>query len=92
MSVSLYDVLEAYCDVLKRQHIKATDNRQHIKAMDKAYRLARIEHAFLLRAEGLRYKDIGKRLGVCTQRAQQLARFFSSRMRFAMRHTKVYSA
>lgn len=81
--LTIYDVLGAYCDVRKRQHVRETD---------KAYRLARVEHAFLLRAEGLRYKDIGERLGVCTQRARQLAMFFSRRMRLAMRHTKVYPA
>ena len=93
--LTLYDVLGAYCDVRQRQRVREADKAYRlarVREADKAYRLARVEHAFLLRAEGLRYKDIGERLGVCTQRARQLAMFFSRRMRLAMRHTKVYPA
>jgi hypothetical protein len=38
----------------------------------KVYRRARWEHAFRLRNEGLKWKEIGHRLGIGFERARQL--------------------
>lgn len=57
---------------------------------DVDYRLARAEHAFLLRAEGVYYKDIAGRLGFTICRARQLVMWFGrKKLQRAMRHTKV---
>jgi predicted DNA-binding protein (UPF0251 family) len=47
------------------------------------------EHAWLLRAEGLVYADIGDRLGVSRERAKQRVHKFGKRVAKAMRRTRV---
>ncbi len=51
---------------------------------------ADLEHAFLLRCEGMSYRKIGERLGVNKERVRQLLVYFSKRMRRAMVRTRVY--
>jgi len=51
---------------------------------------AREEHAFLLRCEGLKYKEIGKQFGVSVERARQMTFRCSRHLNKAMRKTKVY--
>lgn len=41
-----------------------------------AYWDARCEHAWLLRAEGLTFREIGQRIGITDSRAQQMVRKF----------------
>lgn len=41
-----------------------------------SYQAAREEHAFLLRCEGLRYREIGARLGISRAAARTLAQKF----------------
>jgi DNA-directed RNA polymerase sigma subunit (sigma70/sigma32) len=49
---------------------------------------ARLEHAWLLKAEGLKLIDIGLRLGVTRERARQMVVKFSRRMRQATRFAR----
>ena len=49
---------------------------------------ARAEHAWLLRAEGWTFREIGARVGVTGWRAQMLVRQFAAKMRWAMRRTR----
>lgn len=49
---------------------------------------ARQEHAWLLRAEGLKLKEIGQRLGVTSERARAMIKKFGSKMKRAMRRTR----
>lgn len=54
------------------------------------YRLARYEHAWLLRAEGLTYREIGERLGGLTKsRARQLVATFGGRVKRAARYVHI---
>jgi hypothetical protein len=52
------------------------------------YGLGRAEHAWLLRAEGLSYSEIGYFMGVSRERARQLILKFSRKMSWAMRRTR----
>jgi hypothetical protein len=54
------------------------------------YGAARHEHAWLLRAEGETYAEIGRRLGVSRDRAGQMVRAFGKRVLRAMRRTTFY--
>ncbi len=54
------------------------------------YNLARKEHAFLLRCEGLKYREIGPRLGVGSNRARLLTLEFERRLRKVLRQAKFY--
>jgi len=49
------------------------------------YHTARYEHAWLLRAEGLKLKQIGNRLGCSNERARQMINQFGRKMSWAMR-------
>lgn len=49
------------------------------------YTWARLEHAWLLKAEGLRLEDIGLRFGVTRERARQMVVRFGRRMKLATR-------
>lgn len=49
------------------------------------YREAVSEHAFLLRCEGLKLNQIGRRIGVSTERARQRVRYFARRLNWACR-------
>jgi DNA-directed RNA polymerase specialized sigma24 family protein len=55
---------------------------------DMEYHDARREHAFLLRCEGVKYKEIGQRLGVRKQAAHQLVMRFGKRLNKAMRRLR----
>lgn len=52
---------------------------------------ARREHAFLLRCEGVRLKEIGTRLGVSSARARQLISEFARHLSRVLyrRHTRI---
>ena len=63
------------------QYVSSYQDRERAAAID--------EHAWLLRAEGLVYADIGDRLGVSRARAKQRVHKFGKRMAKAMRRTKV---
>lgn len=52
------------------------------------YHRARYEHAWLLRAEGLLYKQIGRRLGISVARTQQMVTRYGIRARRATRRTR----
>jgi DNA-directed RNA polymerase sigma subunit (sigma70/sigma32) len=56
-----------------REQVRMTTNR----------RWARLEHAWLLKAEGLRLEDIGLALGVSRERARQMVVKFGRRARYA---------
>lgn len=51
------------------------------------YKRARQEHAWLLRAEGVKLKDIGARLGIGKAAAGGLIQAFNWRIRHATKHT-----
>lgn len=53
------------------------------------YSQARHEHILMLRAEGVTYREIGERLGVCTARARQLAKIAGHRLGRAIRFSKL---
>lgn len=63
------------------QYVSSYQDRERAAAID--------EHAWLLRAEGLVYADIGDRLGVSRERAKQRVHKFGKRMAKAMRRTRV---
>lgn len=48
---------------------------------------ARREHVFLLRAEGMKWHEIGARIGTSGARAQQLSQAFGRRLARAMRRS-----
>ena len=52
------------------------------------YRFARMEHAGLLRCEGLKLREIAVRLDVKTESARQKVRWFGRRLQWATRRTK----
>lgn len=52
------------------------------------YERARHEHAWLLRAEGVTYSEIGQRLGVGRERAQQLVHRQGRRVQRAIRNMR----
>ena len=60
--------------------------------IDRFYANALDEHAWLLRAEGLSFREIGRRFEISGTRAQQRVYKFSARMNRAMRrtHFKIY--
>jgi transposase len=49
---------------------------------------ARYEYAFMLRCEGMLYRDIGKSLGVSTSRAQVMVQKFRRLLRASIRGCK----
>jgi hypothetical protein len=49
---------------------------------------ARGEHAWLLRAEGLKLREIGARLGVCRERAKQIVDKHGRKVTRAMRYLR----
>ena len=51
---------------------------------------ARWEHAWLLRIEGLKFREIAERFDVCNQRAQGMVNQYNWRMRKALRNTKYF--
>lgn len=51
--------------------------------LPKEYQWARLEHAWLLKAEGLRLEDIGAHLGVTRERARQMVVKFGRKARHA---------
>jgi len=51
--------------------------------------MARYEHAWLLRAEGLTYEEIGLRMGIGKQRASYLVHVFSRQMNIILRRTRI---
>lgn len=53
----------------------------------KDFAMAQHEHAFLLRCEGLRYREIAERLGVPIGRARKMVVDFSKLLTWAMRRT-----
>jgi DNA-directed RNA polymerase sigma subunit (sigma70/sigma32) len=53
-----------------------------------SYGWARLEHAWLLKAEGLRLEDIGRRFGVTRERARQMIVKFGRRMERATMHAR----
>jgi DNA-binding CsgD family transcriptional regulator len=55
---------------------------------DADYAEARREHMFLLRAEGITYRAIGKRFGITGGRAAQIIARYSLRVRRAMHDTR----
>jgi hypothetical protein len=57
--------------------------------LDKVWTNARLEHVWLLRAEGLTSDAIGERIGVSRGRAWQMARLFGRRMSYAMRRVRI---
>lgn len=59
---------------------------------DPAYSAARLEHAFLLKCEGLTYAKVGERLDVSRDRARQMALNFSRKLATSMyrRRTRSY--
>ena len=57
---------------------------------DKMYSNARCEHAFLLRCEGLKLREIADHLGTGRQYARQLVCKYARRLNRAMTKTKVY--
>jgi hypothetical protein len=60
--------------------------RQH--HVDSREKLAEQEHAFLLRQEGLTFKQIGGRLGVTAHRARMKYLRFCYHMNLAIRHAR----
>ena len=56
---------------------------------DPQYAWARYEHAFLLRAEGLKWKEVGRHLDVSHHRATQLSRKFARKLSASMRHSRL---
>ena len=52
------------------------------------YWVARWEHAWLLRAEGRTYREIGKALGVSIERARQMVWRFGECVTLAMKKAK----
>lgn len=52
-------------------------------------RAARYEHAWLLRAEGATFKEIGSRLGVNVERARQMVLKFGRKMHKATRRMRM---
>jgi DNA-directed RNA polymerase specialized sigma24 family protein len=59
------------------------------KPRDVVYYMAQREHAWLLRAEGLTFGEIGLRLGVPQGTARGMVRSYGRRVARAMRHTKI---
>lgn len=55
------------------------------QSINDVYREAMSEHAFLLRCEGLKLREIAARMGLSTERARQRIRYFSRRMNWACR-------
>jgi transposase len=53
----------------------------------KNFAMAQREHAFLLRCEGLRHREIAERLGVSIERSRRMVRDFSRLLTWAMRRT-----
>lgn len=51
--------------------------------------MARKEHAWLLRAEGLTLKQVGARLGISTEVARYHVVMFGRRVSRAARHTRI---
>jgi hypothetical protein len=62
-----------------------------ITAEDREYWLARQEHAWLLRAEGMSYAEIGRRLGVCRARPRGMIRHFGRVVMRAIRRPRRYT-
>ena len=63
--------------------------RPPLAPVDRTWEHARWEHAFLLRCEGARMKDIGTVLGISTSRASQMVLRFARKLGWAMRRTRV---
>lgn len=61
-----------------------------VERINKALCHARLEHAWLLRAEGLKLREIGDRLGIGKDRVRQLIAQMGRRASRAMRHSKIY--
>lgn len=57
---------------------------------DAIYHEARREHAFLLRCEGLKFWEIGERLGVCVESSRQKVMQRSRELKKGMKRTKFY--
>jgi len=58
---------------------------------NKMYAVAKEEHAFLLRCEGLKYREIGEHFGgLSRERVRQLVCRGARRLQHAMKRTKVY--
>lgn len=51
------------------------------------FAMARAEHAFLLRCEGMSLTKVGRRIGVGRERTRQIVDKFSRRFRRAMEQT-----
>lgn len=65
-----------------RDYFRRIANERHLARQEKikwaSYHIARAEHAWLLRIEGLTYVEIGNRLGVSYQCAMDKVMRFSS--------------
>jgi hypothetical protein len=57
---------------------------------NKQFRMARKEHAFLLRCEGLTHREIGERLGIHRSSAHAQVCNYSYKLNWAMQRTKFY--
>ena len=66
---------------------RAAARREHA-AENRKYVAARREHCFLLRCEGLTYKEIGARVGCGTARAYDVVRVFTNRIKRATKRTR----
>ena len=64
--------------------LRELDEREQ-RIMTVTHRNARLEHAWLLKAEGLHLSDIGAALGVSRERARQMVNRFGRRMSYALR-------
>ena len=83
--------IDAACEALRR-HLNSLDGEitepEHNPGEhDPTFAHARMEHAWLLRAEGLTLQQVGKRLGVGRERARQIVDKFSRRVKKATRKT-----
>jgi RNA-binding protein YlmH len=56
------------------------------------FALARHEHAYRLRTEGLRLDEIGARMGVSRERARQLIKKHERQLKWASQHQRLIQA
>lgn len=81
-------MITALMNAIDRRRGQYAEPRWGTQKFDIMYGRACDEHAWLLRAEGLKYRVIAARFGVTVERARQRVHKFGRRLARAMRHTK----
>lgn len=61
-----------------------SDGLSNRDPMDQLYRFARKEHAYRLSSQGKKAKEIGSRLGVCSDRAAQMIKDFDRYVQYSV--------